>query len=379
MHAVFALAVNFARMKSSFWYGLGAVLLAAPAPAQSLAGVWQGVETDTGQPGAYWPSVLRLQKSQGNTVFGILYEEMGTNSGITVTFRMQGQRTATGLRLQHGEKLNETGRTPGNYWCDGAISFTYDPALEKLTGRATYRPTGGCTVGILTLYRIRLKSAATVPAGAESALRVSGRSVRWFADAEGKQPLAAGNTYRTRLRKTTTFYLQQGHYPTRESAVVPITIRVMGTPAKAAPARPKPVLPAVPAPLPAPTDTAKAAVAGPAPILPATPAAVVLPTVLFKAGRPELLPSASPVLNQLATELKSRPRLQLRIAGHADKLGEPDKNQTLSEQRAEAVKVFLVQAGVPAERLRTVGYGDTRPRYPSPDVRNRRVEVEETK
>ncbi|WP_460502983.1 OmpA family protein, partial [Hymenobacter agri] len=123
------------------------------------------------------------------------------------------------------------------------------------------------------------------------------------------------------------------------------------------------------------TDTA----AAPAPILPATPTPVVLPTVLFKVGKPELLPSSSPALNQLAAELKARPELRLRIAGHADKIGEPDKNQVLSEQRAEAVKAFLVQAGVAAGRLSTVGYGDTRPLYPSPDVRNRRVEVEEIK
>lgn len=371
-------------MKSRFWYGLAAVLLAAPVSAQSLAGIWQGVETDTGQPRAYWPSVLRLQKSSGTAVFGILYEEEGTNPGTTVTFRMQGTRTATGLRLQHGEKLNETGGSPTSYWCDGAITFTYDPALEKLTGRATYQPKGDCTVGTLTLYRIRLKSAATVPAGVESTLRVSGRNVLWFADAELKQPLTAGNTYRARLRKTTTFYLQQSYYPTRESAVVPITIRVTGTPPKTPPAKtlpPQPVpkpAPTPPLPAPAPTDTA-AASAAPAPILPAAPATVVLPTVLFKVGTSELLPSSSPALRQLAAELQARPSLQLRIAGHADKVGEPDKNQALSEQRAEAVKAFLVQAGVAADRLRTVGYGDTRPRYPSPDVRNRRVEVEEIK
>ncbi|MDQ2794533.1 MAG: OmpA family protein [Bacteroidota bacterium] len=361
-------------MKRSFWYGIGALLLfAAPAPAQSLSGVWQGVETDTDQPGGYWPTVLRLQKSQGTAVFGILYEEVGTSPGISVTFRMQGQRTATGLRLQHGEKLNETGRTSGNVWCDGSITFTYDPALEKLTGRATYRPLAECSVGTITLYRIRLKSAATVPAGVESTLRVSGRSVRWFADAELKQPLAAGNTYRARLSKTTTFYLRQSYYPTQESPVVPITIRVSGPLPKAPPpkAAPKP-------PPPAPADTAAAAPA-PTPILPATPAPVVLPTVLFKTGQPELLPGSGPALRQLAAELKARPQLRLRIAGHADKVGEPDKNQVLSEQRAEAVKKFLVQAGIAAERLSTVGYGDTRPRYPSPDVRNRRVEVEEMK
>ena len=360
-------------MKSSLWFGIGALLLAAPAPAQSLTGIWQGVETDTGQPGAYWPTVLRLQKSKGTSVFGILYEEVGTNPGTTVTFQMQGLRTATGLRLEHGEKLNETGRTPTSYWCDGSITFTYDPALEKLTGRATYRPVGNCTVGTLTLYRIRLKSAVTVPAGVESSLRVSGRNVLWFADAELKQPLAAGNTYRTKLSKTTTFYLQQSYYPTKESPVVPITVQVSGTPPKPAP--PKPV-PAAPTPAP---DTTATALPAPAPILPATPAPVLLPTVLFKVGRPELLPSSSPALRQLAAELQARPGLKLRIAGHADKIGEPDKNQVLSEQRAGAVKEFLVKAGIAAERLSTVGFGDTQPLYPSPDVRNRRVEVEEIK
>jgi OOP family OmpA-OmpF porin len=75
-------------MKRSFWFGIGALLLAAPASAQSLAGIWQGVENDTGQPGAYWPTVLRLQKSKGTNVFGILYEEVGTNPGITVTFQI---------------------------------------------------------------------------------------------------------------------------------------------------------------------------------------------------------------------------------------------------------------------------------------------------
>lgn len=358
-------------MRSSLWYGGWTLLLAAPVHAQSLAGVWQGVEAETSQPGEFWPALLRLQKSTGSDVFGVLYQEAGRNPGLSVTFRMAGSRTATGLRLRHGEKLNETGRTSTSVWCDGAITFTFDPALEKLTGHATYRPVADCDVGTLTLYRIRLKSPATVPAGVASTLRVSGRDVRWFADAGQQQPLAAGNTYRVRLRKTTTFYLRQNYYPTKESPVVPITIRVAGT---APTPRPVPPRPAPPAPVP--TDTVAAA-AAPAPILPAAPASVVLPTVLFAVGTPELLPASGPALRQLAAELRARPGLRLRIAGHADKVGEPDKNQVLSQRRAEAVQAFLVQAGVSAARLSTVGYGDTRPRYPSPDVRNRRVEVEE--
>ena len=348
-------------MKRSFWFGCG-LLLAGPAQAQSLTGIWQGVESETSRPNAYWPSLLRLQ--QGKGAFGVLYEEVGGNPGVSVTFQMRGTRTAAGLRLEHGPKLDETGRQPGSYWCDGSITFTYDPALEKLTGHATYRPQGTCSVGTLTLYRVRLKSAATVPAGVESSLRVSGRNVLWFADAELKQPVNTGNTFRTQLSKTTTFYITQGYYPTRESAVVPITIKVTGTPPRAAPPAPAPPV--------APPDTARPA---PAPLVSTTP--VVLPTVLFKVGKPELLPESSPALNQLATELKARPTLKIRVSGHADKVGEPDKNQVLSEQRAEAVKAYLVQAGVAPERISTLGYGDTRPLHPSPDVRNRRVEVEE--
>jgi outer membrane protein OmpA-like peptidoglycan-associated protein len=351
----------FGSMKHRFWYGLGALLLATPAQAQSLTGIWQGVETETGRSDEYWPAVLRLQKTKDSNVFGVLYEEVGGRPATSATFQMVGKQTATGLQLEHGEKLNETGRIRGMYWCDGSITFTYDPALEKLTGHATYRPQGNCSVGTYTFYRIKLKSAAKVRAGVESALRVSGRNVLWYADADLKQPLAAGNIYRTKLSKTTTFYLKQGYYPTEQSPVVPITIQVAGT-------APPPAPPVAAAP----PDTARPASA---PLITAKP--VVLPTVLFQVGKPELLPESSPALNQLAAELKARPTLKLRVLGHADRVGEPEKNLVLSEQRAEAVKNYLVKAGIAAERISTVGYGDTRPLYPSPDVRNRRVEVEE--
>ncbi|MBF9220496.1 OmpA family protein [Hymenobacter ruricola] len=355
-------------MKRSIWYGIGALLLAGPGQAQSLTGVWQGVESDTGEPGKYWPVVLRLQKSQGAELLGVLYQEVGGQPGTSVTFQMRGRVAAPGLRLEHGPKLNETGRTFGSYWCDGAITFVYDPATERLTGHAVYRPVGNCSVGAFTLYRVKLKSAATVPAGVESTLRVSGHKVLWYTDAELQHPVNTGNTYRTTLTKTTTFYITQDYYPTRESAAVPITIAVTGKP----PRTPAPAPPA--APPPAPPDTARRA---PAPILSVKP--VVLPTVLFRVGKPELLPESGPALDQLAAEMKARPAINVRVSGHADRVGEPDKNQVLSEQRAEAVKAYLVKAGIAAERVSTVGYGDTRPLYPSPDARNRRVEVEEVK
>ncbi|TGE24514.1 OmpA family protein [Hymenobacter aquaticus] len=360
-------------MKRSFWYGIiGALLLAglpvSSSTAQALTGVWQGVETDTGEPGATWPAVLRLQKGKGAGLFGVLYQEVGGQPGMSVTFQVLGTLQAKGLHLEHVRKLNETGRTPFTYWCEGAISFTYDPAQEKLTGRATYQPTGDCDVGSFTFYRVKLKSAATVAAGAETTIRVTGRNVLWYADADLKQPVATGNTYRTRLSKTTTFYLTQGYYPTRQSPVVPITIQVSGS--LGADARPAPIEPLAPAV--ARLDTARPAAA--APQLAAAP--VVLPTVLFRLGTAELLPDGFPALNQVAVQLRAQPELRLRISGHTDRIGEPQKNLLLSEQRAEAVKSFLVKAGIAAARLSTTGYGDTRPLYPSPDARNRRVEIE---
>jgi OOP family OmpA-OmpF porin len=367
-------------------YLLPALLLAGPAGAQSLAGVWQGVE-DEADKKRYCPSVLRVQQRAGSDLFGVLYQEDGNQPTASVTFQMEGLATPAGLRLEHVRKLNETGQSLMRYWCgDGTISFTYDATLEKLTGHAEYERYRECDTGEFTFYRIKLKSAATVPAGALSTLRVSGRDVRWYADAELQQLVATGNSYPTRLRKTTTFYLKQGYFATAESPAVPITIRVSSGASLAAPASPAPrpapaqpdtqrlalrtvqPTPAAPAPVPAPAPVA-------APLL-TTAAPVVLPTVLFRVGTPELLPDAGPALDQLAAELKAQPALRLRVAGHTDRVGEPSKNQLLSKQRADVVKAYLVKAGVAAKRLSPVGYGDTRPLYPSPDPRNRRVEVQ---
>ncbi|GAA4497544.1 hypothetical protein GCM10023172_12680 [Hymenobacter ginsengisoli] len=367
---------------------LPALLLAGPAGAQSLAGVWQGVE-DEQDKSRYCPSVLRVQQRAGTDLFGVLYQEDGNHPDATVTFQMEGMATPAGLRLVHARKLSETGRSLLRYWCEGAILFTYDATQEKLTGRADYEHYGECDTGEFSLYRVKLKSAATVPAGALTTLRVSGRQVRWYADAGLKQLVATGNTYPTRLRTTTTFYLKQGYFATAESPVVPITVRVSSTapappplarqPPPAAPARPDTLRLAPVAPVPSvPPAAAPAPITVPAaPALPelgAKPA--VLPTVLFKVGTPELLPEAQPALDQLATELKARPALRLRVAGHTDRVGESSKNQRLSEQRAEVVKAYLVKAGVEPARLSTIGYGDKRPLYPSPDPRNRRVEVQ---
>ena len=102
---------------------------------------------------------------------------------------------------------------------------------------------------------------------------------------------------------------------------------------------------------------------------------MVLDAVLFQLRTAELLPESNPTLQLLAAELLSRPTLRIQLAGHTDRIGRSKENMKLSEQRAEAIRAYLVRGGVAAARLITVGYGDARPLYPAPDERNRRVEV----
>ena len=66
------------------------------------------------------------------------------------------------------------------------------------------------------------------------------------------------------------------------------------------------------------------------------------------------------------------------VGGHTDDVGKEDYNLKLSERRAQSVKKFLVDSGVPAQRLLVVGYGETQPMIandtPANRAKNRRVE-----
>ena len=81
------------------------------------------------------------------------------------------------------------------------------------------------------------------------------------------------------------------------------------------------------------------------------------------------------------TELLNQERgaASVEVAGHTDSVGDEGYNQQLSEQRAQAVKDYLVKGGVGADRISVVGYGETQPRGPNDTVEgrrlNRRVEI----
>jgi outer membrane protein OmpA-like peptidoglycan-associated protein len=98
----------------------------------------------------------------------------------------------------------------------------------------------------------------------------------------------------------------------------------------------------------------------------------------FKTGKADIVKSSYPVLDAAMKVIQDYPSLRLKIEGHTDNVGKAEKNQTLSEKRAEAVKTYLVGKGVDEKRLETAGYGDTKPKESNKKPKgrsiNRRIE-----
>lgn len=101
--------------------------------------------------------------------------------------------------------------------------------------------------------------------------------------------------------------------------------------------------------------------------------------VLFKTGSFELLPGARERLAKVSGIIIAHPGLHLEVEGHTDSIGGDDYNQKLSENRAQAVRDYLVQQGIVDNTIVFRGLGKTQPvaTNDTPDGRqqNRRVEL----
>lgn len=106
---------------------------------------------------------------------------------------------------------------------------------------------------------------------------------------------------------------------------------------------------------------------------------VTLNDVLFDSGSATLRPGGQRLIARLATFLREYPERSLAIEGFTDSVGSPNFNQQLSERRAAAVRVALMEEGIAGSRVYVRGYGDAFPvasnDTPEGRQRNRRVEV----
>lgn len=101
--------------------------------------------------------------------------------------------------------------------------------------------------------------------------------------------------------------------------------------------------------------------------------------VLFDTGSYTLKPGAREKLAKISGIVLAHPGLNLQIEGHTDSVGGDEFNQSLSERRADSVRDFLAEQGVPGSSITARGFGKTQP-VASNDTaegrqRNRRVEL----
>jgi outer membrane protein OmpA-like peptidoglycan-associated protein len=101
--------------------------------------------------------------------------------------------------------------------------------------------------------------------------------------------------------------------------------------------------------------------------------------VLFDTGKYTLKPGAREKLAKISGIIVAHPGLRIEVDGHTDNVGGDEFNQRLSEQRANAVREYLISAGVSSDGVTAMGFGKTRPVTDNDNAagrqQNRRVEL----
>jgi len=101
--------------------------------------------------------------------------------------------------------------------------------------------------------------------------------------------------------------------------------------------------------------------------------------ILFDVDKTALKSAAQTNLENLTSSLKKNPETNVMIIGHTDNTGTAEHNMDLSVRRAEAVKSYITDNGIPSTRLTTQGKGETEPiadnNTAAGRAQNRRVEI----
>ncbi|MCX7878276.1 MAG: OmpA family protein [Ignavibacteria bacterium] len=110
---------------------------------------------------------------------------------------------------------------------------------------------------------------------------------------------------------------------------------------------------------------------------------IILEGINFETNSSRITPESETILMKAYNTMKNNPEIEVEISGHTDSRGSAERNQKLSEDRANAVKDWLVAKGIDPKRITTVGYGEDKPIAPndSPEnmAKNRRIEFKRIK
>lgn len=163
--------------------------------------------------------------------------------------------------------------------------------------------------------------------------------------------------------------------PANKEATEPSKTKLKDNSAKKAlPAKPKQTSPA------ATEKSRPAAATKMSPEMKSRQKALELKYIYFVKSKDIILPESEETLNDWVTFLQQQPDAGINIYGHTDDLGNADKNQVLSEQRAQIVADYLIAHGLDKSRIATKGFGGSKPIYVNPATEkeralNRRVEI----
>lgn len=99
----------------------------------------------------------------------------------------------------------------------------------------------------------------------------------------------------------------------------------------------------------------------------------ILNNIFFETGKYALELKSQTELDKIHSFLKEHPNLTLEVSGHTDDVGKDADNMELSLKRAKSLHDYLLKVGIPKNRIRFQGYGETRPVVPNDSEPNRQL------
>lgn len=105
---------------------------------------------------------------------------------------------------------------------------------------------------------------------------------------------------------------------------------------------------------------------------------IIVNGIRFDVNKATIKPESMGPINEIYKLMAENPTVNFSVEGHTDSDGDEALNQTLSEQRAKAVMERLISMGISASRLKSTGWGESKPvgenETPEGKANNRRVE-----